>query len=221
MTQLRCKGKSVRLGSQMSGLPFLTLCSISQECIWPKEAVCYQQWPKQIGSWFCSHDKNFPGGQFLIGLEAFQCQSYGLVLDIFLVFSSWLQDGWSNSKHIRTAIRGGRRQVGYRKQIVTPCTHSSHQEVNFSQNILSAKIPPCTSLATDGSRLRDELTQINGLLPKTQANWDAATRKKRGKVNGFGGNKIMSYSPFVPSKPLFPICNKLLPLQFVEDNKLK
>lgn len=46
-------------------------------------------------------------------------------------------------------------------------------------------------------------------------------RKKRGKVDGFRGKKIMSYSPCLPSKPLFPICNKLLPLQFVEDNKLK
>lgn len=92
-----------------------------------------------------------------MGSEAFQHQSNLLAHDIFLVFYSWLKDDCLNSKHVKTAIGGERRQDGCREKIISTYTSFFRQEVTLSQNS-SAKTPSYTSLATRGPRPRTELT---------------------------------------------------------------
>lgn len=92
-----------------------------------------------------------------MGSEAFQRQSNLLAHDIFLVFYSWLKDGCLNSKHVKTAIGGERRQDGCREKIISTYTPFFRQEVTLSQNS-SAKTPSYTSLTTRGPRPRNELT---------------------------------------------------------------
>lgn len=91
-----------------------------------------------VSDWF----RDFPMSELWLGDWYF--------LGLFLMATS----GCRNSKHIKTAIGRGRRQGYSREQMVSSCTPSSHQEVNLSQNIFSAKTP----YYTGGSRLRAGLT---------------------------------------------------------------
>lgn len=157
--------------------------------------------------WFPSCDE-FTGGQFPIGSEAFQCQSYGFALDFFLCFSSWLQEGCSNSKHIKKMQlrrKEARRVQGADRFFLYTFLSL---EVTLSQDILSAKTPLWTSLATGRSRLRAEFSCTDQwLVIKDLDNWDSTIRKKKGKANGFRERKLCQTHLINHHSLCFLICN--------------